>query len=317
MKHEVTSTYKAKDFIQTEEGLVFAVVEQGLENGKVLCFLRYKWSGNAWQKLATRQANDLLKAHYPRYLFFSAVKSAYLHAVPVADISVHHQPRECLKAILAKQNPDRIEQDFIVLCQLFKGQGILLKDLGVTGSLLIAAQNPDSDIDLVVYGGKTFHQLREVISQLIATDQLQQLNDDAWLASYKRRLCDLSYSDYVWHEQRKYNKALINNRKFDLNLIEPQTGQSTLSYQKQGAIIIQARVTDAQYTFDYPARFLIEHERVAEVVCYTATYTGQAEQGEAIEVSGQLEESSTGQLRILVGSTREAEGEYIKVIAGL
>jgi predicted nucleotidyltransferase len=51
------------------------------------------------------------------------------------------------------------------------------------------------------------------------------------------------------------------------------------SNQKKGATLIQATVLDAQYGFDYPARFLIEHEQVSEIVCYTATYTGQAVQG--------------------------------------
>ena len=222
-----------------------------------------------------------------------------------------------LQVILAKPYPDKIEQDLIALCQLFQAQAIPLQDLGVTGSLLIGAQNPNSDIDLVVYGRKTFHRLRGIVGQLIAVDKLQQLDECAWLESYQRRLCDLSYSDYVWHEQRKYNKALINHRKFDLNLIEQQAGHLDLSYQKQGATVIQALVTDAEYAFDYPARFLVKHDQVTEVVCYTATYTGQAEQGEMIEVAGQLEMSSTGQLRLLVGSTREAQGEYIKVIADL
>ena len=310
--------YQAKDFIQTKEGLVFAVVEQGLENGKVLCFLRYRQQGDAWQKLATQQANDLLKTQYPQYLFFSAVKSAHLHAVAVADISIHHQPKQHLQAILAKQNPDKIEQDLIALCQLFQAQAISLQGLGVTGSLLIGAQNPGSDIDLVVYGRKTFHEIRGIIRQLIAADKLQRLDERAWLESYQRRLCDLSYSEYVWHEQRKYNKALIKQRKFDLNLIDEQQSENLdLSFQKQGKIVIRALVTDAQYAFDYPARLLVKHDQVTEVVCYTATYTGQAEQGEAIEVSGQLEISSTGLVRLLVGSTREAQGEYIKVIVDL
>jgi len=309
----MTHIYQAKDFIQTAEGLVFAVVEQGLEAGKVLCFLRYRLEENVWHKLATQQANDLLTEQYPQYLFFSTVKSAYLHAVDVEDIAIHHQPRRCLQAILTKQNPDRIEQDLIALCQLFQPQGIPLQDLGVTGSILITAQNPSSDIDLIVYGRKLFHQLRNIIKKLIVANKLQQLDDVAWQASYQRRLCDLSYSDYVWHEQRKYNKALINHRKFDLNLLEHAELES-LSYQKHGAIIIRAVVVDAQYAFDYPARFLIAHGKISEVVCYTATYTGQAEQGEMIEVSGQLEVSSNGLQRILVGSTREAQGEYIKVL---
>ncbi len=313
----MTSCFQAKDFIQTKEGLVFAVVEQGLENGKVLCFLRYQKLGISWQKLATSQANQLLKIQYPQYLFYSQVKSANLHAVSVADISIHHQPRQRLQLLLAKPNPDKIEQDFIDLCQLFQEQGVKLNDLGVTGSLLLGAQNSNSDIDLVVYGRKSFYQLRELIRLLIVEDKLQQLDESAWLDSYQRRSCDLSYDDYVWHEQRKYNKALIQQRKFDLNLIERSAEQESISYQKQGAIIIRARVIDAQYAFDYPARFIIEHQDVAEVVCYTATYTGQAEQGEFIEVSGQLEVSSAGMTRILVGSTREAEGEYIKVVAHL
>ena len=306
--------YQAKDFIQTKEGLVFAVVEQGLENGKVLCFLRYRQQGNTWNKLATTQANQLLKELYPQYLFFSEVKSAYLHAVPVADIRVHHQPKQRLQYILAKANPDKIEVDLISLCQLLQTQGIQLQNLGVTGSVLIGAQNSNSDLDLIVYGRTKFHHLRGTIKQLIATGKLQQLDDQAWLESYNRRLCDLSYVDYVWHEQRKYNKALINQRKFDLNLIEQQAQKIMVSYQKQGKIVIRALVVDAQYTFDYPAKFLIDHDKVSVVICYTATYTGQAEQGEVIEVSGQLEISDTGQSRILVGSTREAQGEYIKVV---
>ncbi len=306
--------YFPKDFIQTAEGLVFAVVEQGLEQGKVLCFLRYVQQGSIWRKLGTQEANHFLAEHYPQYLFFSLVKSATLHAVNVKSIVIHHQPRQRLQDLLVKKNLDMIEQDCIALCQMLLVKGVDLQRVGVTGSLLIGAQNINSDIDLVVYGRKKFYKLRGLIKQFIEQGRLQQLSEQDWLESYQRRQCDLSYVDYVWHEQRKYNKALINQRKFDLNLLVLSAEDEGVNYQKKGAILIQATVLDAQYGFDYPARFLIEHEQVSEIVCYTATYTGQAVQGERIEVSGQLEVSSTGQARILVGSSREAVGEYIKVI---
>jgi len=310
----VVVSYLPKDFIQTTEGLVFAVVDQGLEQGKVLCFLRYVRQGSSWRKLGTQKANQLLSEHYPQYLFYSQVKSAALHAVNVQSIVIHHQPKQRLQDLLTKKNPDIIEQDLLDLCRILLVQGIDLKDVGITGSLLIGAQKLSSDIDLVVYGREKFHQLRGLIKQLIQQGQLQQLAEQDWLESYQRRQCDLSYADYVWHEQRKYNKALISHRKFDLNLLELSSEAESSSYQKKGMGLIQATVLDAQYGFDYPARFLIEHEQASEVVCYTATYTGQAEQGERIEVSGQWEISSTGQARILVGSSREAEGEYIKVL---
>jgi len=310
----VVVSYLPKDFIQTTEGLVFAVVAQGLEQGKVLCFLRYVRQGSSWRKLDTQKANQLLSEHYPQYLFYSQVKSAALHAVNVQSIVIHHQPKQRLQDLLTKKNPDIIEQDLLDLCRILLVQGIDLKDVGITGSLLIGAQNLSSDIDLVVYGREKFHQLRGLIKQLIQQGQLQQLAEQDWLESYQRRQCDLSYADYVWHEQRKYNKALISHRKFDLNLLELSSEAESIDYQKKGMGLIQATVLDAQYGFDYPARFLIEHEQASEVVCYTATYTGQAEQGERIEVSGLWEISSTGQARILVGSSREAEGEYIKVL---
>lgn len=310
-------SFQAKDFIQTKEGLVFAVVEQGLENGKVLCFLRYKLAGDGWQKLATAEANQFLQQNYPQYLFFSTVKSAHLHAVSVADISIHHQPVLRLQQILAKPNPDIIEQDLIALCQLLRTEGMQLYDLGITGSLLIGAQKAGSDIDLLVYDRKLFDQLRQLIKKMLAVGKLQQLDKSAWLDSYQRRQGDLSYAEYVWHEQRKYNKALINSRKFDLSLNVLTKELSNISYQKKGMVIIQAGVIDEQHAFDYPAKLIIDHQNIAEVVCYTATYTGQAEQGETIEVAGQLEISSTGKTRILVGSSREAEGEYIKVVSSL
>jgi predicted nucleotidyltransferase len=311
----VPAVYLAKDFIQTKEGLIFAIVAQEIEQGKVLCFLRYMLKDNVWQKLNTTLANQLLSEQYPQYLFYSAQKSAHLHAVDLQAVVMHHQPKQRLQALLVKQDPDVVEQDLLNLCHLLRLAGIVLHDVGVTGSLLIGAQNPSSDIDLVVYDRNIFHYLRKVIAQLITENKLQSLDAAAWRDSYNRRQCDLSYADYVWHEQRKYNKALINGRKFDLNLLAVQVPDNLLTYEKQGHLVMQAQVSDAQYAFDYPARFQVRHAKVAEVVCYTATYTGQAEVGEVIEVAGQLEVSNTGLVRILVGSTREAEGEYIKVIA--
>jgi len=166
----------------------------------------------------------------------------------------------------------------------------------------------------VVYGRDGFPEIRNLIKELIQAKKLATLQEKDWRDSYQRRSCDLNYSDYVWHEQRKYNKALINQRKFDLNLIDSPIKEREASFTKQQAIVIKTQVRDAEYAFDYPARFYLKHEKITEVLCYTATYTGQAEADEWIEVAGMLEVASDGYQRILVGSTREAQGEYIKVI---
>ena len=70
-------TFLAKDFIQTREGLVFAVVETGLEQGRVLCFLRYVNKSGQWVKVDTEQANRLLADQFPQYRYFSPSKDVF------------------------------------------------------------------------------------------------------------------------------------------------------------------------------------------------------------------------------------------------
>jgi predicted nucleotidyltransferase len=299
--------FLTKDFIETEENLIFAVVAQGVEHGKVLCFLRYVQENTQLKKLATSEANHLLHHHHADYLHYSPVLNAHLHAVPIERISKHHQPKHHLQAILHSVQPDAIEQDLIALCQVLQAHGVDLTQCGITGSLLIGAQHASSDIDLVCYESAVFQQCRVIIQH-----DLPALTEQDWQQSYQRRDCELSFADYLWHEQRKFNKGLINGRKFDLSLINsclPPT-----AYQKCGGVTLQCRVIDDSAAFNYPAEFHLDHPRIRSVVSFTATYTGQAIKGELIEVSGQMEQDSKGVNRIVVGSSREARGEYIKVI---
>jgi len=338
----------AKDFIETAEGLIFAVVEQGLEDGKVLCFLRYVLMSSGWNKVATEQANNLLQQQYPDYLHYSPILDAHLHAVDVDRIVKHHQPKHRLQQVMQSDRHDIardgvyaasqsgtgaaiardgvyaaslpgagaavVERDLFRLCELFEQHDLDLAQTGVTGSILIGVQNQASDIDLVCYGREVFHQCRAITRELIELGQLQTLNGRDWRQSYDRRSCDLSFDDYVWHEQRKCNKAVINGRKFDLSFIDDGASPEAVNYRKCGAITLQCKVIDDFHAFDYPAEFKIDHQQIGSIVSFTATYIGQAIRGEMVEVSGVLEQSEQGVKRIVVGSSREAHGEYIKVI---
>jgi predicted nucleotidyltransferase len=306
--------FVAKDFIETAEGLIFAVVDRDLEDSKALCFLRYARGPSGWNKVATEQANALLRRHYPEYLHYSPVLDAHLHAVAVDRIVKHHQPKHRLKQLIDQSCHDPVEQDLFRLCELYRQHGLDLSETGVTGSVLVGLQNPASDIDLVCYSRDTFHQFRAVTRKLINSDQLQDLADPHWRQSYERRSCDLDLDDYVWHERRKGNKAMINGRKFDLSFVDSSESPIAVNYQKCGAVTLRCKVIDDTHAFDYPAQFKIDHEQIGAIVSFTATYTGQAVSGETVEVSGVLEQSDQGLKRIVVGSSREAHGEYIKVI---
>ena len=276
--------------------------------------MRYVQDNSGWKKATTEQANAFLEQHHPDYLHYSPVLDAHLHAVAVDRIVKHHQPKQRLQQIMQENQPDAIEHDLFQLCDLLQQNGLDLTQIGITGSLLVGVQNQSSDIDLVCYGRSVFHQCRAIARELIEQGQLQELNDQDWQQSYQRRSCDLSFAEYVWHEQRKTNKAVINRRKFDLNFIDDLKRSEATSYQKCGAIKLQCKIIDDTHAFDYPAEFKIEHEQFDAIVSFTATYTGQAIQGETVEVSGIVEQTPEGVKRIVVGSSREAHGEYIKVI---
>lgn len=307
--------FLAKDFIETTEGLIFAVVENGEEQGKVLCFLRYIYQNEKWEKVNTEQANLFLKTYHPRFLYYSTTKQAHLHGVLSVDVCQHHQPKEKLKKLLVGKGRDNVENDLTALCILFEKKGLNLNGIGVTGSILIGTQNQKSDIDLVFYARDVFHQARKITQNLIQQDDCFSLNETQWKESWARRSCDLSYSEYVWHEKRKYNKAIINQRKFDLSLVlEAPRNIAAKQYKKLQSIVLKTQVTDDLYAYDYPAEFLIDNKEIKSIVCYTATFMGQAVAEEWIEVAGFVEQSDDGIKRIVVGSSREASGEYIKVI---
>ena len=305
--------FLAKDFIETAENLIFAVVADGLEQGKVLCFLRYVRKNGQTKKCDTAAANQLLQQYYPHYLHYSPVLDATLHAVPLALIVKHHQPKQRLQHILNTQQPDDIERDLIALCRLLQTHGVDLTQCGVTGSLLIGVQQFSSDMDLVCYERSVFQQCRTVMANLIEQNQVQALNQQDWQDAYQRRDCELSLPTYIWHEQRKLNKGMMNGRKFDLSLIN-LNHSPPIHYQKCGKITLQTTVINDTAAFDYPAEFEIDYPDIASVVSFTATYTGQAVTGERIEVSGRIEQNAHGVKRIVVGSSREAIGEYIKVL---
>lgn len=305
--------YRAKDFIETRQGLLFAVVSDGLEQGKALCFLRYLKQDGVWRKLGSDEANAYLADKHPHYRHYSERLDAHMHAVAESDMVEHYRPQSALQALLQRETQDPVIRDLQALCGLFEANGLDLAHFGVTGSLLVGMQNHTSDIDLVCYQRESFHQARLIVQALIAKDQCQALNEDDWLTTYQRRACDFALDDYIWHEQRKYNKAMFNRRKFDLSLLTPEA-ETERQFRKLGRVEVQLEVDDDTLAFDYPAQFSVRHPSIGSVVCFTATYTGQAQAGERIVVAGQLEQDNLGGQRIVVGSNREAVGEFIKVV---
>lgn len=313
---EITFPYLPKDFIETQQGLIFAVVSYQAHDGKVGCFLRYVLEDNRWNKTGTEQANQLLEKNYPQYCYQSTQFDARFHAVAVSDISKHHRPKQRLQAVLQRKPRDEIERKLHSLIPILVQHGADCDNLGLTGSMLINQQQKKSDIDLVAYSRNAFQKTRQALGKALADGALEQLDTALMIDNYNRRAAELSFEEFAWHENRKLNKAVIEGTKFDIGMVclADEIEFDENNYVKQGMRTIKTTVIDDRRAFDFPAYYVVDDAMIPEVISFTHTYTGQAKAGETIEVSGAVERDvATGKCRLIVGSTREAEGEYIKV----
>lgn len=304
-----------KDFIETAEGLYFAVVDAYPEDGRILCTLRYvPAEGGRLRKQSTAEAVAYLQEHRPDYLRHSTRLDTVLPAVPVARIVRHFRPRDRIRSLLAGGACYPLEAKACRLLRLFAAEGLSLAEFGLTGSLLIGAQTPASDIDLVIYDKDTFDAARSAVAKATADGRLTAPSEADWREAYERRGCALGFEDYLWHEKRKFNAGFIEDTKFDLALVLPRPTEPARPASKRGTMSLRAAVTDDRRAFESPARYRIDHPRIGEILSFTHTYVGQAWTGEKIEASGLIEALPDGSERLIVGTSREAPGEYIKVL---
>jgi len=297
-------TVRLRDFIEDKDGWLYAV--STYDNAEsVGCVLRYvpdekgervHASGRHYTKYDFDEAYALVAEKKPQY-------AGLLHRVPYADV------KRVLKPDL---EIGRIAQDHPGAQKLLDIFKLPPGTIGCTGSLLCGLANEGSDIDMVVYG-KCWFAAQKLVEQSIRHGRIEGLSPDMWLRVYEKRKPEIPYDQFVLHEQRKFNRGQIEGTYFDIlytrsyNEIESAPARKGTVLGKQ---TIEAVVKDASWAFDNPAIYEVEHESVSRVLSFTHTYSGQALRGETIEACGVLEQHGDERW-LIVGTTREARGEYI------
>jgi uncharacterized protein len=295
---------RLRDFIGDKDGWLYAVSTYDNADS-VGCVLRYvpdekgervNASGQRYTKYDFEEAYALVAAKKPQY-------AGLLHRVPYKDIT------RVLKPDLAV---GRIAQDHPRVKKLLDLFRLPAGTVGCTGSLLCGLENEGSDIDMVVYG-KHWFTAQKLVEQGIRDGRIEDLSPDMWKKVYEKRKPEIPYGQFVLHEQRKFNRGQIEGTYFDIlytrsydEIKSAPAGIGTVL----GKQTIEAKVMDASLAFDNPAIYEVEHETVSRVLSFTHTYSGQALAGETIEACGVLEQHGNERW-LIIGTTREARGEYI------
>ncbi len=295
---------RLRDFIEDRDGWLYAVSTYD-NRESVGCVLRYvpdprgervHRSGKRYTKYDFGEAYALIAEKKPEY-------AGLLHRVPYRDIARVLKPDLEIGRI-ARDHP-RVRK-LLDLLDLPEGT------VGCTGSLLCGLENESSDIDMVVYGRHWFDAQR-LVREGIREGKIEGLSPAMWRKVYEKRKPEIPFEEFVLHEERKWNRGQIEGTYFDILYTRSYDDLKNAPGQKGevlGKMTIEARVTDAALAFDNPAIYEVEHETITRVFSFTHTYSGQALTGETIGACGVCERHGD-ECWLIIGTTREARGEYI------
>lgn len=299
---------RLRDFIEDPEGRLYAVSTYD-NSERAGCILRYipdpegervHVSGLRYHKVEFEEAFVYILREKPEY-------ADLVQRIPLSDIRRTLKPENEIGTIIRRNT--RVARLVSIL-------DLPERTYGCTGSLLCGLENENSDIDLVVYG-RTFFSARELLRYAIKKRKIDPVSDDMWDQIYRKRNPELPKDEFLMHEIRKWNRGQIGTVYFDILYTRSYKALNPFPVAKGnpcGTSTIQALVTDASLAFDSPAVYGVNHEEFTRVLSFSHTYSGQALAGELIEARGICEEHD-GEKWLVVGTTRDAKGEYIRSIS--
>ncbi|HNR25091.1 MAG TPA: DNA polymerase subunit beta [Methanobacteriaceae archaeon] len=336
---------RPRDFIYTQDDLFLATTNYLHPDDRILAFLRYipkedgeRSRNNArYTKVDSNQAYEYLKDFFPNYIFKCDLSQVEMMGVPNNRVKDILKPEKRLKEIMQSwfdgDLEDQLLQKVVIVAEFFQDEAnIPPSHMGISGSILPGLYDPGvSDIDFVVYGLKNHERAMEAFFQIKDNPNypLDAIGEDYWLKLYEKRIKDssLSFQEFQWYENRKNNRGVVSGTLFDIlatrdwSEIEGIYGDEV--YEALGDSEIECTVKNAIASFDNPAIYEVEDVKIlngptapiTQVASYTHTYAGQAVAGERILVKGKLEKVTGKKTvhRLIVGTTRESVGEYIKL----
>ena len=303
---------RLRDFLLTKDDWLFAVVDYFHKDG-IRATLRYvpdetgdrELNGIRYKKLDFGPAFEFMREHRPEWV-------QDVHVVPEAEVKQLLRPSDRI--------PDLVESDSRVaeIVKTLDKAGLSRSSMGVTGSMVAGLQNESSDIDFVVYGPAWFKARDAIAAAKKEEGPIEDIDEEMWQRIYRKRIPEISFEEFMLHESRKGNRGMVEGTYFDLlftrewdQIKEPlQRGRDTVKLK------IEAEVTNADFAFDNPSYYKVDHEEIDHVLSYTHTYAGQALPGEIIEARGVVEEVGDMK-RLVVGTSREPKGEWIRSLTWL
>jgi predicted nucleotidyltransferase len=276
---------KDRDFVETEDGLIWCLVGYLHPPDRYTAYLKYAPAGSGrWKRAGIHFRRQLeyyhvrniaktlefLKIHYPCYVGFDHFQNLTFSFVPRGAVTFYYRPEERLQEILVAP-ADRLEKDVEILVSLLVAAGgPEASVLGITGSILLSIHDPSfSDIDLIVYGRDATARIRAAVSKLRRgpIEEVPQDRMNRWRSETAARFF-LGPDDVARLEARRWNYFQFQDRYVSVHPtrrddeIDETYGQHT--YRALGVATIEAQVMDAEDSIFLPAHYALADVVVRE-----------------------------------------------------
>lgn len=317
--------YNEGDYIQTTDGLFFAVKGSKHPEGLVVGILRYLpdpdgdrvLDGMKYRRVYDiGSTTDYLRENHPEYVNYIPRIGIELQSVPASRIARYYEPRERLNEILSNSRieVERVLTDFVKA--LSEKSGVPTASFGVSGSLLIGLQTESSDIDINVYGQSEARRVYDSLVELIETlDWVRPLEGELFDSVLKSRWRDtgLSLGLFSRIESSKVLHGIVQGREYFVRLLISDDDYVSEPIRRA---TIRARVTDDSKSIFNPCIYGVTQvsgdtgSQVTELKSYRGKFTEQAHEGDLVEALGTLEKVQGKDgvyYRLMLG----ASGDYL------
>jgi predicted nucleotidyltransferase len=316
------------DYIETVDGLFFAVKGVRHPKGVTIAYLRYipdtKGDRKKGEKRYKRIYNlktteDYLAHNFPQYLNFIEEKGLILQSIPKDLISKIYKPRNRLIEILSSPSSD-LERAITKIIGAIIDQGVSKKNLGVSGSILIGLTRPESDLDLISYGMEEGRRVYKAIKKLRKTNFIHPYDSKTVISVTYSRWEDtgLDLKPLRKIEEQKFLHGIFNGIDYFVRLVRTPKEMLEEVSKPLAKVRLTATIVEAKNSIFTPCVYQIEGCKyqgsnmpsASILLSYRGKFTEQAKEGDIIMAQGTLEEVKTNkgiEHRVVLGGI----GDYL------
>ncbi len=310
-------TAREGDFIETLEGLIFDV--KGLVHplDRVVAFLRYYpletgsriRAGRTYGKVYNIDERfDILRKNYPQFLYEDPIFGLMLQGIPLSSISQVYKPIEVLEQLENQGKRDALQEDAVNLARIIQKEAdIEMTALGISGSILVALHEADSDIDLIVYGRHPALAVQAALQRIHQTQKhrIKEYTQDTYQPIFNLRWKNsgITFEEALEIDRAKAMHGTFNGRHYfiravlDWDEVDEEYGERC--YRQIGYARARVHITDHSEGLFTPCCYKIREvsilraKRVKEIVSFRGRFSEQVQRGDIAIVRGALEEVIT------------------------